>query len=142
MLLRKPPMGREEAYRILFDQLPSAASPGGVKLALRFSVPVFAEPSGAVTSELDLHIDAAGGAAQLVAANRGARHDRILAPLLSFAGGTLTLASNTNYYVLANSEQRWSLGGRLAGLHPGMNVQLKATSLAGPLDKAVSVTAQ
>ena len=138
LVLRSAPADAEAAYRLLFDQLPTATGTG-VTLALRFSIPLFAEPPNAVAADLDLHVEREGAGAVLVARNRGTRRDRLFAPSLLAAGARLGLASNTNYYILAGSEQRWAITGRVSALQPGARVQLTATSLTGRLNTAVAV---
>src|SRR5690348_11194329 len=44
LVLRRPPRGQEATYRILVDELPPPAAPGVVRVAVRLSIPVFAEP--------------------------------------------------------------------------------------------------
>ncbi len=138
LVLRNAPATSETAYRLLFDQLPSANAKG-VTIALRFSIPLFAEPQAAGPADLDMHVERQGAGAVLVARNSGARHDRLFAPALLIGGARIGLESNTNYYVLAGSERRWAVLGRQAALRPGSRVQLTATSLAGRLDTAVAV---
>ncbi len=138
VVLRSPPLKTEAAYRLLFDQLPAADSPG-VTIALRFSIPLFAEPQAAMAADLDLHVERQGAGAVLVVRNSGLRHDRLFAPLLAIGGTRIGLEGNTNFYILAGSEQRWPLVGRVAALRPGAQVQLTATASAGRLSTAVAV---
>ncbi len=138
LMLHETPQGAEAAYRLLFDQLPTATG-SGVTLALRFSIPLFAAPPTPIAADLDLHIERQGEAAVLVARNRGTRHDRLFTPALLAAGSRIGLAGNTNYYILPGCEQSWPLTGRLAALRPGSNVQLTATSLSGRMNTAIAV---
>ncbi len=138
LVLRAAPQGAEAAYRMLFDQLPTASGTG-VTIALRFSVPLFAEPAAGAAPDMDAHIERQGGGAVLVVRNRGSRHDRLLSPALSGPGGRLNLAGNTNFYVLAGSEQCWPLSGRTAALRPGTQVQLTGNTLSGRLNTVAAV---
>ncbi len=138
LVLRSTPDTREASYRLLFDQLPTANG-RGVTLALRFSVPLFAEPQGAVSADLAMHLERQGAGGVLVARNDGGRHDRLLAPALTVGGARIGLESNTNYYVLAGSERRWPLAGRQVALRPGSSVMLTANSLAGRVNTPVPV---
>ena len=45
LVLRRPPQTREATYRIFFDQLTPPGEAGRVHVALRLSIPVFAEPT-------------------------------------------------------------------------------------------------
>ncbi len=138
LVLRGAPKASEVAYRLLFDQLP-AANGFGVTLALRFSIPLFAEPQAAASADLAMHVERQGAGAMLVVRNDGNRHDRLFAPALVAGSARFALDGNTNFYILAGSERRWPLAGRRAALRPGSSVQLTATSLTGRLDTAVAV---
>src|SRR3569623_1855090 len=50
ILLKAAPTNSEAAYRLLFDQIPTAPAAGGVRVALRISIPLFAQPRAAVHS--------------------------------------------------------------------------------------------
>jgi len=52
LVLRQAPTAREANYRILLDQIPPPAAPGTVRLALRLSIPVFAEPAARTAPQL------------------------------------------------------------------------------------------
>lgn len=44
LVLRHPAVQAEQAFRIIVDQIPPPGAPGTVRIALRLSIPVFAEP--------------------------------------------------------------------------------------------------
>lgn len=110
-----PAPEREDAYRLLVDELPlpesavAAQSRRGLQFVLRYSVPVFLVPSGA-TPQLQGRLVDAGGQRLLVVANRGALHAQLgnLARL-DAQGRRTELVPGLLGYVLAGSTMRWSL---------------------------------
>ncbi len=60
LILRKPPEGKEATYRLLVDQIPPPAAPGTVRVALRLSIPVFAEPATRAVAHVQYHVENAG----------------------------------------------------------------------------------
>lgn len=102
IVLRKPAAVQEDAYRMLIDQLPSAANPGSVQVALRVSLPVFAAPIGPVRPALTWRLAGTDPAKRtLLVRNNGTRRAKITAIKL---GGAATVPGFTFRYVLAGSE--------------------------------------
>ena len=137
LILRVPPNTKEDSYRLLINQLPVAGEPG-MHLALAFSVPVFAKARAEGGADLEFHIAPSGD--RLVAINHGARRERMLRPMLIWPSGKMAMNTGRNYYVLAGSEQEWPLPSQMPALHKGEKVKIRAASLAGILDKPVSVS--
>ena len=52
LVLRRSPEARESTYRILLDQIPPLAEQGTVRVVLRLSIPVFAQPKTPSISHL------------------------------------------------------------------------------------------
>ena len=122
IVLRRAPTGHEASYRILLDQIPPPAAPGMVRIALRLSIPVFAEPATRVQPQLSWHIE--GGS--LVAVNSGTRHE----VLRDIALGAAKVDSNAPPYVLAGATRRWRILGASGG-----SQRLTAKSEAGAIDQ-------
>ncbi len=81
-----------------------------VHVALRLSIPVFAEPAGIAAPHVQWRIAKEGTQAWLVAVNDGTRHQSVREIALHTADGrTLSLKSDTPPYVLAGGEHRWSI---------------------------------
>jgi fimbrial chaperone protein len=140
ILLRQPTQGTEASYRLLFDQLPPPGEPfGGVRLALRLSVPVFVKPaqpggSGVAWSVL---IDDRG--AYLHAENRGDLHLRIVHPVLNESvSSKMAVPAADVGYILAGAARDWPIPGGQK-LQPGSVLHLTATSDQGPVDATVHV---
>ena len=140
IVLERPAETTEGSYRLLLDQLPAAALAGAVRIALRISIPIFAEPEAAVYPDLVWQIEAADKDDVLVAINHGSKHVRILNPVLvEPSGRRFELKRGQTPYILPGAERRWpiSQAGRLT---PGSMLHLLAKSDAGPIDAAVYVS--
>lgn len=138
LVLRRPAQDREASYRILLDQLPPPASPGTVRVALRLSIPVFAEPTNSpIAPRLRWRIESEGGQAYLTVTNDGTRHETLRDIALS-GGGPIRIQGDASPYVLPGATRRWRLPVRTP---PGGSLRLTARGDAGPIDEAVPVNA-
>lgn len=144
LILRKTPQGREATYRILLDQIPPPAAPGIVRVVLRMSIPIFAQPATRAVSRVKFHIECKAGQAYLVALNDGGRHDAIRDVILNTRDGRkLTTSSNASPYILAGATRRWLIAPQ--GSLPLQNETLQLTAHAdtGAIERQVPVaTAQ
>ena len=112
---------REDAYRVLVDELPldSAQPPEqdadaqrGLRFVLRYSVPVFLTPSGDAPAapQLQGRLIEDGGRRVLEVANRGNAHAQLGNLVRIDAQGRRTeLVAGLVGYVLAGSTMRWPL---------------------------------
>ena len=138
MVLSRAPGARELSYRILIDELPPPTSAGVVHVALRLSIPVFAEPAGIAVPHVHWRIAKEGTQVWLVAVNDGTRHQSIGEIALRTADGhALSLKSDTPPYVLAGGEHRWSIQPDGPMPASGDILQLTARSDGGPIDQQV-----
>ncbi|WP_455777314.1 fimbrial biogenesis chaperone, partial [Burkholderia stabilis] len=71
----RTPSGIEQSYRLLIDELPQPgeAPTNGVSIRLRYSIPVFVEPAGNGTPQLDWALLRSNGGWVLRVRNGGAR---------------------------------------------------------------------
>lgn len=140
LVLRTAPQSQEASYRLLLDQLPAAASPGTVRVALRISVPVFAKSNARADRKLSWKVVVAQGSASLVAENNGGEHVRVINPILTEAGGRrLELKGPPNPYILPGMRRSWGIvAGN--GLQTGSTVHLTAMSNEGTVDALVPVS--
>jgi fimbrial chaperone protein len=104
---------REDAYRLLVDELPlpdpAAEARRGLQFVLRYSVPVFLAPAGAAPQLQGRLVDE-GGRRLLMVANRGALHAQLGNLARIDAQGRRTeLVPGLLGYVLAGSTMRWPL---------------------------------
>lgn len=141
LVLRKPPQGREASYRILLDQIPPPASPGTVRIALRLSIPIFAEPAMRAVPHLQWRIVSSSRQSYLEALNDGDRHETVRDIMLASPGSTDKIEANVSPYILANSTRRWRIVTPGPPLAPGANLRVTAQMDSGPLDQPVPVVA-
>ena len=135
LVLRKSPLEKEATYRILVDQIPPAAAPGTVQVALRLSIPIFAPPDTRVAPHVVWRIETIGGQAWLVAMNQGSSHFKVrdLGLRTSSAAAVQVETANVSPYVLPGSTRRWRLLGRV----PGGPLRLIGNSDNGAIDQPV-----
>jgi fimbrial chaperone protein len=138
IVLRQPAQGQEASYRLLLDQVPPPAQPGEVGLALRLSLPLFAEPPNRVSAHLRWSVEPSGEAYALVAVNDGGRHEVVRDLALTGAGGRrLELEANVSPYILAGATRRWRI--LTPNVAPSREaLRLTAHANAGVIDQAVS----
>jgi fimbrial chaperone protein len=141
IVLRHPPQGQEASYRIILDQIPPPAAPGTVRIALRLSIPIFAEPASRVVPHCQWRIEGSGRQAFLVAVNDGSRHATIRDIALTSPGGSAKVDANVSPYVLVGATRRWRI--LTSGILPslGATVRLTAQADAGAIDQPVTVVA-
>ena len=141
LVLRRPPQGSEAAYRIWLDQIPPPAAPGTVRIALRLSIPIFAEPLTRVAPHVEWRIESSGGQAGLTGVNTGTRHDAVRDITLTSADNRpLKIESGTSPYVLAGATRRWRIVSSGPPLGAGARLHLAANADSGRIDQAVAVT--
>ncbi|MEA1064097.1 molecular chaperone [Erwinia sp. HR93] len=120
------PAGQEWAYRIVVDEIPQPSEAGsaanlGVKLQMRYSIPLFVYGVGRTTqrdaanhvsvdaSKLAWGVMEEAGQRLLWVRNRDNVHVRLSQVSLEGASGKNILADGLLGYVLAGSERRWPL---------------------------------
>jgi fimbrial chaperone protein len=142
LILRQPPLGREATYRILLDQIPPPAAPGVVRVVLRMSIPIFAQPTSRSVSRVQFHIERNAGQAYLVALNDGSRHDAIRDVVLWTSDGRkLSTNSNASPYILADSSRRWLIAAQGSMPLPNESLRLTARADSGAIERQVPVVA-
>jgi fimbrial chaperone protein len=140
LVLRRPAKDREETYRIWLDQIPAASEPGTVRIALRFSIPVFAQPAARISPQLQWRVTSEGEKYFLVASNSGARHQAVRNLVLAMPDGrAVKTEGSISPYVLAGATRRWPL---VTPPPPGTLLKLTATTDEGALDQTVAVSAR
>jgi fimbrial chaperone protein len=140
ILLRQPAQTVESTYRLIFDEIPPPIdSVGGVRLTLRVSMPVFAQPALPTASAVQWSVLLDGAGAFLHAENHGSQHLHVIHPVLNEnADPALGVPAASTCYILAGAVQDWRIkgGGRL---EPGSIVRLTASSDQGSVDAMVHV---
>lgn len=138
----KTPVGGEESYRLLIDQIPKAnANPGNaVNFAVRYSIPVFFSQASAQPS-LSWAAEVSKGRLSLKARNEGERRVRISAlKIVSNSGKTLSFGEGLAGYVLGQSANTWTAGGA-KGIAPGSTITIQAMGDNGPIAATARVEA-
>ncbi len=147
VVLRKAATAREDSYRLLVDQLPSAATPGSINVALRVSLPVFAAPALQARAALSWKLvgqeggNREPGKARLVVRNDGTRRARLSA--LTVEGGSMTVSipGFAFRYVLAGAEAVIPVEIRTAGPAGAVrSVHVSATTDQGKVEADAPVT--
>jgi fimbrial chaperone protein len=140
LVLRRPAQGQEASYRILLDQVPPPPRPGVINMALRLSIPVFAEPPTREAANVQWSIQSQGGAYYLVAVNRGGRHEAFREMALTSADGRpIALEANVTPYVLPGATRRWRIvTNNLAPSREALRLTARAGS--GPVVQTIPAT--
>lgn len=141
LVLRKPTENQEETYRVFVDQIPPPAAGGTVRIALRLSIPVFAEPTTHVAPHIKWHAESGSPATYLVAVNDGNRHETVHKMSLALPDGTpVKIAVNASPYILAGATRKWPIQlPRSAG--PGTVLHLSMQGEVDTVDEQIPVSA-
>jgi len=141
LVLRRGPKDKESTYRILLDQIPAPAQPGVVQIALRMSIPIFAQPTGVAVPSVKYRVERDAGKMFLVAVNGGARHETIRDIVLKTADGKVVKTeTDASPYVLAGATRRWRIVDQVGLPATGGTLHLTAHADAGAVDQPVSVS--
>lgn len=134
--LSKQPVGSEESYRLLIDELPDQrpASNQVVNLILRYSIPVFFVPPNAAPAKLNWSVAKQQNHIQVSAINEGDRHVRLAALNLRDAQGkTLSFGAGLTGYVLGRSRMQWATPAKEHALAVDASLQISAVGDTGPI---------
>lgn len=108
-----PPSGAETAYRVLVDELPPAqqSEEGGLRFAMRYSVPVFILPAGDAPIRYQLQSRLEPGTPPALAiSNSGNQHAQIAdLAWIGADGARKPLIAGLVGYVLPGQTMRWTL---------------------------------
>ncbi|WP_345817835.1 molecular chaperone (plasmid) [Paraburkholderia sp. PREW-6R] len=136
------PSSTEQSYRLLIDELPQPeeGSSSGVKIRLRYSVPVFVEPAGvAGVPDLTWHLWKTSSGWTMRVQNTGTRRAQIAAvDVVDRAGTPHHVNRGLLGYALAGRAGEWSItlpgGTDLTG-----SVRIKANVNSLPMETVVVV---
>ncbi len=137
----KQPLAKEEAFRVLVDQLPDAANQrsGTVALVMRHSIPVFLMPPAASGPKLSWSVATRNGRLVLRAQNSGDRRVRLSQVSVKLANGkTISFGNGLLGYALAGSTMEWLSPGTVDGASVGAGGRITATTELGPIDTSAS----
>jgi fimbrial chaperone protein len=140
LILRRSPQGREATYRIVLDQIPPPALPGKVRVVLRMSIPIFAQPATRALPHVYFHIERDAGKIFLVALNDGSRHEVIREIVLWTSDGRkLKTESSASPYILAGVTRRWPINAQGSLPLPDETLRLTAHADSGAIEQQVHV---
>lgn len=136
------PVTTEQSFRILIDELPppGVAPQNGVLIRLRYSVPVFIEPTAAAGSpQLSWHLRHTHEGWTLNVDNAGTRRAQIAAvQLVSAAGKAYVVNPGLLGYALAGHTGQWPVT-LPADVELGGSVKVRAMVNSVPLEAVVTV---
>ena len=136
--------GREQTYRLFFEEVPPPPEPGyqGLRMALRVGLPIFVAPGIPANPELNWRALRNGqNEVELHVTNTGNAHMQLIVLALSPIAGAPALAElKAPGYVLAGQAREWVV--RLQDGLPGNNIHLSAETDSGPLEADVALEAQ
>lgn len=137
------PLGYEEAYRLVIDELPKPRRvPGSVALVMRHVVPVFFTARSAVPSPLVWSAGTSrhGKGIRLTAANHGDMRVRLAGVTLRDASGqVLSAGKGLLGYALGRSSMGWDIGATARPPKPGASLTISGMTETGPFNATFPV---
>lgn len=136
---RRPAEANEVAYRLLVDEIPTAAAGPAINFKFRISMPIFIAPNAAANLKMGWSISA-GKSPKLVVANLGNRRGRMLNLVLTLPNGKkITPPAGANPYTLAGMTREYVFDAE-SPLAAGSLIKMSANSDSGPVDTEITVT--
>jgi fimbrial chaperone protein len=134
---KKEPVAKEEAFRLLIDELPQAA-PGaasGVNIALRYSIPVFFTTPASAAPKLKWELQQRANKPVIVASNAGDRRIRLAKlKVTDGKGGIANFGDGLAGYVLGHSARVFAVPPNTKGFGSGGVAAVSAQTDIGPLE--------
>jgi fimbrial chaperone protein len=133
---KKEPAVKEEAYRLLVDELPEAAGgqAASVNIALRYSIPVFFTVAGA-PPKLSWELQQRANKPVIVASNAGDRRIRLAKlKITDGKGGVANFGDGLAGYVLGHSSMSFPVPASAKSFGAGGLASISALSDLGPID--------
>ncbi len=142
-LRRAPDAARERSYRVLVTEVPGKPQPEsvGAQFALKISLPIFVDASGAKTSpQLEWSgVRTAKGELALTAVNTGAKHIQVRAIEVTKAGSDPDARFAGPWYVLPGQRRTLTIKPIDGHTIAADRVRIKAETDAGPLAADVAL---
>lgn len=136
-LRRAPDAARERSYRIFVTEVPGKPQPDftGTQFALKISLPIFVDASGAKTSpQLEWSgARTAKGELALTAANTGAKHIQVQAVEVMKEGSDPDARFAGPWYILPGQRRTATIRPSDGHTIPADRIRIKAETDAGPL---------
>jgi len=139
IISKRPAEANEVAYRMLVDEIPTAAAGPAINFKFRISMPIFIAPNTAPNLKLGWTLSA-GKTPRLNVANTGNRRGRLLNLVLTLPNGKkITPPAGANPYTLAGMIRQYPFDVD-APLAAGSLVKMSANSDTGPIETEITVT--
>lgn len=136
---KRPAEINEIAYRLLVDEIPTAAAGPAINFKFRISMPIFIAPNAAANLKMGWAISA-GKTPKLIVTNTGNRRGRLLNLALTLPNGKkITPPAGANPYTLAGMTRQYVFDVE-SPLPAGSLVKMTANSDSGPIDTELTVT--
>ena len=136
---KRPAESNEIAYRLLVDEIPTAAAGPAINFKFRISMPIFIAPNAAANLKMGWAISA-GKTPKLIITNTGNRRGRLLNLALTLPNGKkITPPAGANPYTLAGMTRQYVFDVE-SPLPAGSLVKMTANSDSGPIDTELTVT--
>lgn len=140
LVLRNPAQSQEDTYRVFVDQIPPPAAANTVRIALRLSIPVFAEPQTRIAPRVKWHVEPGPQYSYLVAVNDGTRHETVhRLSLTQSNGAAVKIEGGASPYILSGATRRWRI--LLANPAPGTTFHLSMEGEVESLDEQIPLSA-
>jgi len=134
---KKEPAAKEEAYRLLIDELPQPASgaASSVNIALRYSIPVFFTTPAGAAPKLKWELQQRANKPVIVASNAGDRRIRLAKlKITDGKGGIANFGDGLAGYVLGHSARIFAMPPNTRGFGAGGVTAVSAQTDIGPLE--------
>jgi fimbrial chaperone protein len=132
----RQPIGNEESYRVIVDQLPSAIRQQNrsVNVLIRQSIPVFFRTRDVRPASVSWTVRREAGKLVLTGSNAGSEHLRIASlRLRNSAGATISYGNGLAGYVLGQSSRSWILPNHATEFDVRGSMSIMAESNKGPV---------
>lgn len=129
------PIPREEAFRVLVDQLPDPTTQQGgtVALVVRHAIPLFVMPATSNGPQMSWSVGSRNGKLVLRAQNAGDRRVRLSAATLTLSDGRkVSFGNGLLGYVHPGASMEWLSPGPVSGAIAGAKINV--TTELGPLE--------
>jgi fimbrial chaperone protein len=132
----KEPVVKEEAYRLLVDELPTPSGQQGaaVNIALRYSIPVFFMAPG-TAPKLSFELMQVANKPVIAVSNAGDRRIRLAKlKFIDGKGGVASFGEGLAGYVLGHATRYWAVPATAKGFGAGGVATMSAISDIGPIE--------
>lgn len=135
------PLAREEAYRLVVDELPKPNRRSGtVALVMRHVVPVFFTGKAASPPAIAWRAGRNGKGMTLAAVNSGDTRVRLAAVTLRDSSGqVLSAGKGLLGYSLGRSSMQWEVAARAPSMKAGASLTISGMTETGPFNATVPV---